>query len=1470
MAAVPHSEDEADNALSAALRAIPASASGSFENLVRDLLSRETGLRFTLAKSGPQGGIDARSIDDGHAIVMGVEAKRYGLKTRLPADETRSKLDDAAAAHPDLDLWVLVASREVKEPDSSDLLAKGQSLGIAVLILDWPESAEILPGLALLCAEHEDLLAAYVTVSPEIAAFLSDVRAHPTFGTQCAALREHLLAPTLGYGNARAAAAAYLRDHMTSMRAAAARIGRYANLADPAIIRVDRPELRDAVSTWWNGAAPRPVLALLGSEGMGKTWTALGWWLDHELTGAPLPLTLVVPARSIATTSPADVIGTALFQMFAMRDASWWARRARRWCAGRHATQIVLFIDGLNERFDRSDWAVLAAELGLAPWAGAVDLVLTDRSDHWRRLAGSFQASDVACNEVAVGAFNDSELDAILGRAGLGRSTLDPALIPLMKVPRLCMLALRHWERLAGSGDITPERLVYEDFRDRIYPDLDDQEMRNLIASVGATVRTGGRSDVTVLRRDISDALAAESGAPGSEATISAIVSGIWFAPVPGEPHRFRVNPDLAPIAMGLALARAVQPLDTAEAVTQRIAAFIDDLRGLQFGVTLVGIAASFACISPDFPAAVRAVLLDTWLGSDNFYGDELKRYTRLIAENPNYFLDRTEHVWRDRDRLYDDRNAHLAGITNAAETYPPVMTAFAARATRWLGEAFGWHDVVNGSEPPSEIAQAAVAARVSAWNEARGTLPPLILVAPDDDYLALAETLFSAMSYLPRAPFAAGLGVYAVVTELTRAVHVSDRFEWLLRANRADPIDAEAALIAQANRIRAVADPHANAAADRLLDALASSNPAAQPLAERQSPGVGRASSAAIDAQGLLAWNYAPPSQEAGWGEVALHYATDLASMAIDPAAVISEASLDLLRAAAEDMIAQDRGRSFDMPPELRGVLARWTPDLLLCYLGRTDSIDTGRHDFGQIIAGLGAAWCAHDEATTRGIDAMFAASLRLPPNTGDRRGPTMNAGLAVLAMASMSDDEQFAAFRAMPDGPNWPKNLVELLKPISAEAFQKLETILVPNADPRLLKSWLGLLAHADLTAMPPSFAPIAALMRHEEADIRAAAMRIAHRAPDRSLCDLLRDSGWAFTGLNEDEAIYGSIALARADILAHEDRPARIIPLTLGYLAREWPQEPSFVQAFTDRIELRVRAEINPPRSSQGSARSIDDRQSYDRLVADQPDTIEEWLAPAIARGRLDLGHMLFGAQKGIIGLCRALLRAGRPSGAGIWRALVASMADSNLKSDDLRLIPFDLPTNSVTGPLRREALPDLSIDQHLFEAATDLRRLGETEDLLAIIAELLDGTTYDLARALVLAGELDQDPASEALWNERLLSPALPRWLAEVRTAAHRRFSKTIAARHWLAVFIDSTDPIVQFGAFELFLRCASRGCARWATRTMDAARIRISPRAYNHWRINVPVLNALLKEDSKKAKDLLAYTRVPKHDQAPWH
>ena len=1028
------------------LRAVPASGVGSFENLVRDLMSRTTGRRITVAKSGPQGGIDGRTGDDRHATVIGVETKRYGLETKLPLDETKSKLRDAATAHADLDIWVLVASREIKEPDRSTLQAEGHALGVEVLILDWPDLPEVLPGLLLLCASNQDILEAYSLATSSVVSLLDAVREHPSYAPQLAELVANLKQPELGYANARDEMAGRIRENMASMPAASARIGRYTNLMDPSIVRIDRPAIRGAITEWWNGTRPRPALALLGTEGMGKTWAALSWWLDRELTDNPLPLTIIVPARFIADATPEAVIGKALFEIFRTRDAVWWAKRARRWCADATQTRLVLILDGLNERFEAQNWSILLAELKLPPWKDAVTTVLTDRFDHWRLIVSGIASTGVTCTEQPIGPFSEKELDEILGRAGLDRSKLDERLIKLLKVPRLCTLALRHWDKLGRSGDITPERLVYEDFRDRVYPDFGDDEMRNLIAAIGEQIRSSETCNITVLRRNIREALAAESGAESSNAAISEIASGIWFSPTPGEPNKLKVNPDLAPVAIGLALARAVQGYATNAEVSGRIEAFVDDLRGLELGVTIVGIAASFATVWPLSTDVARDTLLDTWLASDNFSDDELKRYARVIQELPSLFIDRTERMWRDRNRLHSDRNVHLAGLVNAAEVYPNVLHAFVARSTTWLGETFGWRDAMNGSEPPAEVGARAVRARATAWNEVRGSLPAMTIIEPvgEEDWLSVAGSTLGAISYSPRAPFASALGAYAVSMTLTRRVHYRhDQFEWLLRANLIDSVDAERAVIAEARAIAAVDHPEAQAAANLLLDALSSLDPAAQPGAEPEQISYGSFGSAETGTDGMTRWDAEVTHREAGWGEQALRNSGALVLVAEDRASTLDPDSIALLRSAFEDVLAGDQDRSFRMQDGPRTILARWAPDLLARYFGRTDNITTAGRGMSSMMHGLQASWLVHGAATIQGIRSAYETSLQAAREMGVR----MNLDLVVLALAERSVAEQYSAFQAMPDGPLWPTHATDLLKkPGAAEfAFIRLCSILI-----------------------------------------------------------------------------------------------------------------------------------------------------------------------------------------------------------------------------------------------------------------------------------------------------------------------------------------------------------------------------------------------------------------------------------------
>ena len=88
-----------------------ATGPNGFEGLVASLLARLTGRQFRLARSGTQGGRDLTSDD--HATVVAVECKCYADTTPLDIRELVGELSIAAIDRPDLDLWVLVATRDV-------------------------------------------------------------------------------------------------------------------------------------------------------------------------------------------------------------------------------------------------------------------------------------------------------------------------------------------------------------------------------------------------------------------------------------------------------------------------------------------------------------------------------------------------------------------------------------------------------------------------------------------------------------------------------------------------------------------------------------------------------------------------------------------------------------------------------------------------------------------------------------------------------------------------------------------------------------------------------------------------------------------------------------------------------------------------------------------------------------------------------------------------------------------------------------------------------------------------------------------------------------------------------------------------------------------------------------------------------------------------------------------------------------
>ena len=139
-----------------AIKCLQESGEKGFEKLTATLLSLLIGLPIRLCKSGDQAGIDAMA--DPAEIPVAIEDKRYQSGT-LDLDSLRGRLAAAAQTYPDLQLWVLATTVEVSPLQAQALRNTGESLGLAVLILDSAAAQPQLPEIAsivALCASAPD------------------------------------------------------------------------------------------------------------------------------------------------------------------------------------------------------------------------------------------------------------------------------------------------------------------------------------------------------------------------------------------------------------------------------------------------------------------------------------------------------------------------------------------------------------------------------------------------------------------------------------------------------------------------------------------------------------------------------------------------------------------------------------------------------------------------------------------------------------------------------------------------------------------------------------------------------------------------------------------------------------------------------------------------------------------------------------------------------------------------------------------------------------------------------------------------------------------------------------------------------------------------------------------------------------------------------------------------------------------
>lgn len=125
------------------MRKFKAQGEDGFEGLVGDLLQHVTGRMLRLVKSGPQGGKDVVAGGDFTRPGIAIEAKRSGENTDLPLDELKPKLRESLDGKPEIDIWGAAASREIKDPDWTELKKVVDEEGVSLLCLHWRSAPSV-------------------------------------------------------------------------------------------------------------------------------------------------------------------------------------------------------------------------------------------------------------------------------------------------------------------------------------------------------------------------------------------------------------------------------------------------------------------------------------------------------------------------------------------------------------------------------------------------------------------------------------------------------------------------------------------------------------------------------------------------------------------------------------------------------------------------------------------------------------------------------------------------------------------------------------------------------------------------------------------------------------------------------------------------------------------------------------------------------------------------------------------------------------------------------------------------------------------------------------------------------------------------------------------------------------------------------------------------------------------------------
>ena len=790
-----------------------AQEASKLERLAAALLSRLLDVPIAVAKSGFQHGADAGPAGQ-HGRRFRIECKKYSDNSSLSERELLGEIDQALARDEALEAWVLVATCSVSEQIRQSLDQHGEQMGVPIVIIDWVDG-ELAP-LAALCAFAPDLVEREFSREAGAAAC-----ALQTISAEAIErLRRDLQSWCLGFEAIRTSSHDKLNKIWNSPRESKAAIGQ--NAAGGAQKkRVKRSAVHETLNAWWQGTAQYDApAAVVGLEGVGKTWATLDWLIDNK---DEQPIVLMIPSSAAATisnvseTSVKQLLADRLYEMSrgSVRNHEHWLRRLDRLLA-RPADEgpvLTVFLDGLNQE-PSVPWLLVMKVLQGDIFAGRVRVIVSTRTHHFEEKLSRLHDLAVLAERVDVDLYDtapEGELDQMLEFENLTQADLHPDVIEWARKPRLFKLVVRFRDRLVEAGQITVHRLLWEYGRDafgeRAGKSFSENEWKDWLKEIAQSRRQGiekysERSlGEMVNRPDLNE--------NEVYARLSDIIDGRFATrSASGD---LQLTPAVISHALGVALLNDLDQVNspTFETLDATLAEWLDPIAGLDEQVEILRAAVSILVEQGRASEApIPGVLVTAWLQSQNIPDEHRQELANLAPRLPNALLDTVEH-----SEIYD--SARFWAV-NALRTIPrddiSALNVIVVHACRWLRTISlkddRWPSIDSGGWP--SIRQEHNKSRLNQLKRQIGTNSPGWILVAGLEVEVVSQSLGLPKAVVPLIiegfPLAEALPIFEAAA-VDRAIEGHsecwDGLKWLCLLNKVDPDETATALRDLSEKIR-------------------------------------------------------------------------------------------------------------------------------------------------------------------------------------------------------------------------------------------------------------------------------------------------------------------------------------------------------------------------------------------------------------------------------------------------------------------------------------------------------------------------------------------------------------------------------------------------------------------------------------------------------------------------------------------